>query len=141
MNKENKKTLRSWLNPKGYGIGRVSWLFMRISGVFLLIFFVIHVIHSASILDRLSWGQLLLYAYSPVGFIILSVMISLGTFHTINGIRLMFQQGGIGIGSPRRPDYPYSVESMNKKTRLCIYVSIGVAALVLYYALGVFFKF
>ena len=141
MTDENKKTLRTWLNPKGYGIQRVSWLFMRISGIFLLVFFIVHVIHSASILDRLTWGQLLLIAYSPTGFIILSVMMALGAFHTINGIRLMLNQGGIGVGSPKRQDFPYNVESMNKKNRLCIYVSIGVSVLVLYYALGVLFKF
>ena len=32
-------------------------------------------------------------------------------------------------------------KSMNKKNRLCIYVTIGVAAHALYYALGVLFKF
>jgi succinate dehydrogenase / fumarate reductase cytochrome b subunit len=141
VNKDNKKAIRTWLNPKGYGISRVSWLSMRLSGVFLLVFFIIHVIHSASILDRLSWGQLLYTAYSPIGFVILSVMIGLGTFHAINGVRLMFNQGGIGIGSPKRPDYPYTVESMNRKNRLCIYMTIGVAALALYYSLGVLFKF
>ena len=137
----NKKTLRTWLNPRGYGIQRLSWLLMRISGVFLLVFFVIHVIHSASILDRVAWGQLLMTTYSPTGFIILSVMISLGAFHTINGIRLMFNQGGIGVGTPKRPDYPYTIASANRKNRLCIYVAIGVAVLVLYYSLGVLFKF
>lgn len=90
--------------------------------IFLLVFFIIHVIHAASILDRLTWGQLLLVAYSPTGFIILSVMVSLGTFHTINGIRLMFNQGGIGVGTPRRQDYPYSIQSVNKKIA-CAFMS------------------
>ena len=76
---------------------------------------------------------------SPTGFVVLSVMIALGTFHAINGIRLMFQQGGLGIGTPTRPDYPYQIQSMGKKNRLCIYVTMGVSALALYYALDVFF--
>ncbi|HJJ21667.1 MAG: succinate dehydrogenase [Candidatus Nitrosopumilus limneticus] len=133
--------MRAWLNPKGYGMGRVSWLLMRISGIYLLVFFIVHVIHAASILDRMSWGKLLFLTYSPLGFVVLSVMIALGSFHAINGIRLMFNQGGIGIGTPARPDYPYTIQSMGKKNRLCIYVTMGISALALYYALGVFFKF
>ena len=112
---------------------------MRISGIYLLVFFVVHVIHAASILDRMTWGQMLFLTYSPTGFVVLSVMIALGTFHAINGIRLMFQQGGLGIGTPARPDYPYQIQSMGKKNRLCIYVTMGVSALALYYALDVFF--
>jgi len=42
-------------------------------------------------------------------------VIALETFHAINGIRLMFQQGGLGIGTPTRPDYPYQIQSMGKK--------------------------
>ena len=114
---------------------------MRISGIYLLVFFIVHVIHAASILDRMTWGQMLFLTYSPMGFVILSVMIALGTFHAINGIRLMFQQGGLGIGTPTRPDYPYQIQSMGKKNRLCIYVTMGVSALALYYALDVFFEF
>ena len=75
---------------------------MRISGIYLLVFFVVHVIHAMSILDRMTWGQMLFLTYSPTGFVVLSVMIALGTFHAINGIRLMFQQGGLGIGTPTR---------------------------------------
>jgi|TARA_B110000914_G_scaffold188856_1_gene173987 succinate dehydrogenase / fumarate reductase cytochrome b subunit len=129
------------LNPTGYGISRVSWLLMRISGIYLLVFFIVHVIHAMSILDRMTWGQLLFLTYSPLGFVVLSVMIGLAAFHCLNGIRLMLNQGGIGIGTPTRPDYPYQIQSMGKKNRLCIYVTMGVSALALYCALDVFFKF
>jgi len=141
LNKENKKGLRTWLNPTGFGISRVSWLLMRISGIYLLVFFVVHVIHAMSILDRMTWGKLLFLTYSPAGFIVLSIMIALAAFHAINGIRLMLNQGGIGIGKPARADYPYQIQSMGKKNRLCIYVTMGVSALALYFALGVFFNF
>ena len=114
---------------------------MRISGIYLLVFFIVQVIHAASILDRMTWGQLLFLTYSPAGFVVLSVMIGLAAFHCLNGIRLMLQQGGIGIGKPTRPDYPYQIQSMGKKNRLCIYVTMGVSALALYFALDVFFKF
>ncbi len=137
---KNKQGLKGWLNPRGFGIERVSWMFMRISGIFLLVFFVAHVIHSASILDRLSWGQLLQIAYSDEGFVILTLMIGMGVFHTINGIRLMLNHGGKGVGYPRRPDYPYPIQSQNYKNRLCIYVSIGLAALAMWYGLSILYE-
>ena len=71
----------------------------------MLVFFIVHIIDAATILDRMTWGQMLFLTYSPTGFVILSVMIALGTFHAINGIRL------------------------------------GVSALMLCYALDVFFEF
>ena len=111
--KENRYGIRGWLNPTKFGIERVSFMFMRISGVFLLVFFTAHIIQEAAILDRLSWGMLLKTAYSPEGFIVLTIMIGMSVFHTINGIRLMINQGGIGVGRPRRPDYPYEIQSRN----------------------------
>lgn len=138
---KNQKGLRGWLNPTKFGPGRISFMFMRISGIFLLIFFIVHVIHAASILDRLSWGKLLQIAYSPEGFIFLTIMIGMAVFHTINGIRLMFNQGGISVGVAKRPDYPYEIRSMNSKNKMCIYASIGLAALAMWYGLGVMFEF
>ena len=65
---------------------------MRIYGIYLLIFFVIHVIHAMSVRDRMSWGQLLFLTYSPLGFVVLSVVIALGAFHCLNGTRLMLNK-------------------------------------------------
>ena len=136
----NRYGIRGWLNPTKFGIERVSFMFMRISGVFLLVFFVAHIIQEAAILDRLSWGKLLQTAYSPEGFILLTIMIGMSVFHTINGIRLMINQGGVGVGRPKRPDYPYEVRSQNYKNKLCIYASIGLAALAMWYGLQVLFE-
>jgi succinate dehydrogenase / fumarate reductase cytochrome b subunit len=60
-------------------------------------------------------------------------------FHTGNGIRLMIGQAGFGIGKPGRADYPYTPKSLNMKGKLCIYVSIGLAALAMMYGLGVMY--
>ena len=138
--KKNQQGIRGWLNPRGFGIERVSWMFMRISGVFLLIFFIVHVIHAATILDRLSWGKLLQIAYSPEGFIFLIIMIGMAVFHTINGIRLMFNHGGKGVGTPQRVDFLDPIQSQNYKNKLCIYVSIGIAALAMWVGITVLFE-
>ena len=136
----NKQGIRGWLNPRGFGIERISYLFMRISGIFLLVFFIVHVIHAASILDRLSWGKLLQIAYSTEGFIFLIIMIGMATFHTINGIRLMLNHNGRGVGTPRRIDFLDPIQSQNYKNKLCIYASIGIAALAMWVGIGVLFE-
>ena len=137
---KNKQGLRGWLNPKGFGIERVSWMFMRISGVFLLVFFIVHVIHAGSILDRLSWGKLLQIAYSTEGFVFLTIMIGMGVFHTINGIRLMLNHSGKGVGTPGRYDFLDPIHSQNYKNKLCIYASIGISALAMWAGINVLFE-
>jgi len=69
----------------------------------------------------------------------LTLVIGMCVFHTGNGIRLMIAQSGFGFGKPRRPDYPYTPSSLNMKNKLCIYVSIGLAALAMMYGLGVMY--
>jgi succinate dehydrogenase / fumarate reductase cytochrome b subunit len=73
------------------------------------------------------------------GHIFLTLVIGMCVFHTGNGIRLMIAQAGFGFGKPRRPDYPYTPSSLNMKNKLCIYVSIGLAALAMMYGLGVMY--
>jgi len=51
----------------------------------------------------------------------------------------MIAQSGFGLGKPRRPDYPYTPSSLNMKNKLCIYVTIGLAALAMMYGLGVMY--
>ena len=39
--------------------------------------------------------------------LLLTIVIGMCVFHTGNGIRVMLGHGGIGVGKPTRPDYPY----------------------------------
>ena len=60
-------------------------------------------------------------------------------FHTGNGIRLMSVQMGYGIRKPARPAYPYKPHSLNMKGKACIYATIGIAALAMWYGITVMF--
>ena len=55
------------------------------------------------------------------------------------GIRLMIGQMGYGIGKAQRPDYPYKPQSLNMKGKACIYATLGVAALAMWYGMAVMF--
>jgi succinate dehydrogenase / fumarate reductase cytochrome b subunit len=49
----------------------------------------------------------------------------------------MLGHGGIGVGKPGQPEYPYKAASLNYKQRLCIWVSIALAALAMMYGASV----
>lgn len=142
MNKfqKNKSGIKSWLNPWGYGIERIAYWLMRITGIGLLIYFIIHIYETSSILDgKAAWNKMLELTQTTEGHIILMIVIGMSTFHTINGIRIMLGHGGIGVGKPGRPDYPYLPKSQNMKNKLCIYAAIGLAVLAMLYGAEIMF--
>ena len=51
----------------------------------------------------------------------------------------MLGQGGIGVGRPARPDYPYAPMSQNARHKIGIYSSIVLAAVAMMYGLSVMF--
>ena len=137
---ENREGIKGMANPGRYGIERVSYWLMRITGLGLLAYLIGHIYETSSILDGKSvWNSMLQLTQTTQGHIILTLVIGMCVFHTANGIRLMFAHGGIGVGKPTRPDYPYIPNSQNMKNKLCIYASIGVAALAMMYGLSVLF--
>ncbi|HXG13609.1 MAG TPA: succinate dehydrogenase [Candidatus Nitrosotenuis sp.] len=137
---ENKEGIRGMANPGRYGIERVAYWLMRITGLGLLAYLIGHVYETSSILNgREAWNAMLELTQTTEGHIILTLVIGMCVFHTANGIRVMLGHGGIGVGKPARPDYPYIPASQNNIHKLCIYASIGLAALAMMYGLSVLF--
>jgi succinate dehydrogenase / fumarate reductase cytochrome b subunit len=137
---ENKEGIKGMANPGRYGIERVSYWLMRITGLGLLAYFIGHIYETSNILSgKSAWDSMLQLTQTTQGHIFLTLVIGMCVFHTANGIRLMLGHGGIGVGRPTRPDYPYIPNSQNMKNKLCIYASIGIAALAMMYGLSVLF--
>jgi succinate dehydrogenase / fumarate reductase cytochrome b subunit len=113
---------------------------MRITGLGLLFYFIGHIYETSNLLDgKAAWNSMLELTQTTEGHIFLTLVIGMCVFHTGNGIRLMIGQAGFGLGKPSRADYPYTPSSLNMKNKLCIYVSIGLAALAMMYGLGVMY--
>jgi succinate dehydrogenase / fumarate reductase cytochrome b subunit len=51
----------------------------------------------------------------------------------------MLGQGGVGVGKPARPDYPYIPASQNVRHKMGIYSAIILAAIAMMYGLAVMF--
>jgi len=140
MEKDRKEGIKGMANPGRYGIERVAYWLMRLTGLGLLAYFVGHIYETSGILDgKAAWNSVLELTQTTEGHIFLALVIGMCVFHTGNGIRLMVGEAGFGLGKPRRPDYPYTPSSLNMKNKLCIYVSIGLAALAMVYGMGVMF--
>ena len=137
---EHKEGIGGMANPRRYGIERVAYLLMRISGLGLLAYFIGHIYETSNILrGRVGWNEFLDMISTPEGHIILSIVIAMCVFHTVNGIRVMLGHGGVGVGKPARPDYPYNPASQNYRHKIGIYSAILLAAIAMMYGLAVMF--
>ena len=137
---ENKEGIGGMINPRRYGIERVAYLLMRLSGLGLLAYFVAHIYETSNILrGQVGWDELLEIISTTEGHIILAIVIGMCVFHTVNGVRVMLGHGGVGVGKPARPDYPYEPASQNYRHKIGIYSAIVLAAFAMMYGLAVMF--
>lgn len=137
---ENKEGIKGMANPTRYGIERFAYLLMRLTGLGLLAYFVAHIYETSMILQgKVGWNEFLELTQTTGGHIILALVIGMSVFHTVNGIRVMLGHGGIGVGKPSRPDYPYPAQSQNAKHKITIYSAIVLAAIAMMYGLAVMF--
>jgi len=137
---EHKEGFKGMANPSRYGIERVAYWLMRLSGLGLLAYFVAHIYETSNILrGRVGWDDFLALTQTPEGHVGMGIVIAMCVFHTVNGIRVMLGHGGVGVGKPTRPDYPYDPASQNYRHKIGIYSSIVLAAVGMMYGLAVMF--
>ena len=137
---EHKEGIRGMINPRRYGVERVAYLLMRLSGLGLLAYFIGHIYETSTILKgQIGWNEFLELTQTTEGHIILAIVIAMCVFHTVNGIRVMLGHGGVGVGKPTRPDYPYIPASQNVRHKIGIYSAIILAAIAMMYGLAVMF--
>ncbi len=137
---ENKEGIKGMANPARYGIERVAYWLMRLTGLGLLAYFVAHIYETSMILKgSVGWQEVLELTQTTEGHIILTLVIGMCVFHTVNGIRVMLGHGGVGVGRPTRPDYPYIPQSQNYRHKIMIYSAIVLAAIAMMYGLAVMF--
>jgi len=137
---EHKEGIGGMTNPSRYGIERVAYLLMRLSGLGLLAYFIGHIYETSNILrGQVGWDDFMELISGTEGHIIMSIVIAMCVFHTVNGVRVMLGHGGVGVGKPARPDYPYDPASQNYRHKIGIYSAIVLAAVAMMYGLAVMF--
>ena len=137
---DNREGIGGMINPRRYGIERVAYLLMRLSGLGLLAYFIGHIYETSNILrGQVGWDDFMELISGTEGHIVMSIVIAMCVFHTVNGVRVMLGHGGIGVGKPARPDYPYDPASQNYRHKIGIYSAIVLAAVAMMYGLAVMF--
>ena len=137
---DNREGVKGMINPRRYGIERVAYWLMRLSGLGLLAYFIAHIYETSMILrGELGWSEFLALTQTTEGHLFLALVIGMCVFHTVNGIRVMLGHGGVGVGKPARPDYPYTPASQNYRHKIGIYSAILLAAVAMMYGLAVMF--
>ena len=134
----NREGIKGMANPTRYGIERFAYWLQRISGLGLLAYLIGHIYETSSIVNgKIAWQNMLALTQTTEGHLVLTLVIGMCVFHTGNGIRVMLGHGGVGVGKPGQPEYPYKAASLNYKQRLCIWVSIALAALAMMYGYSI----
>jgi succinate dehydrogenase / fumarate reductase cytochrome b subunit len=137
----NREGLKGWLNPIKYGWERISYWFQRLTGIFLLIYFIGHVYETSSLTNGPdAWAAMLEMTQTIGGHLFLILVIGASTFHTVNGIRLIFTHSGQGLGKPGRPDYPYDPASINNRQRSGLWIAFVLTAVAMLYGANVLFS-
>ncbi len=136
----NREGVKGWLNPTRYGWERLSYWLMRLTGLFLLVYFVGHVYETSNLVGGVdAWNAMLELTQTTWGHIFLILVIGTSTFHSANGIRLIFAETARGVGKPGRPDYPYPAVSLNSIQRSGIWVALVLSAAAMLYGTTVLF--
>ena len=139
-NRNNRAGLKGWLDPRRYGWERISYWFQRLTGVFLLVYFIGHVYETSSLVNGESaWNAMLQLTQTPWGHMFLMLVIGTSTFHSANGVRLIFTHGGKGLGKPGTPDYPYDAVSLNYRQKSGIWVALILAVAAMIYGGNILF--
>ena len=137
---EHKEGIKGMVNPSRYGLERVAYWLMRLTGLGLLGYFIAHIYETSNILrGQVGWDEFLDLTQTTEGHIFMTLVIGMCVFHTVNGIRVMLGHGGIGVGKPARPDYPYLPASQNSRHKIGIYSAIVLAAIAMMYGMAVMF--
>jgi succinate dehydrogenase / fumarate reductase, cytochrome b subunit len=140
QNRGNREGLKGWLNPRRYGWERLSYWLQRLTGLFLLVYFVGHIYETSSVTGGPdAWNAMLRFTGTSWGHIFLILVIGTSTYHSANGIRLIFAESGRGLGRPGRPDYPYDALSLNYRQKSGIWIALILAAIAMLYGANVLF--
>lgn len=129
---DNHLELLGWAVGGKWGIERYLYTLHRITGVGILLFFVIHIFASSGrVFGPESWKVTMIVLQNPV-FKIGEAFVFIGfAFHALNGIRLILIELGFMVGKPEQPVYPYqSSLDVQRSLRIAVMVIAGIIIVV-----------
>jgi succinate dehydrogenase / fumarate reductase cytochrome b subunit len=97
-----------WALGGRWGLERYLYTLHRVTGLGILLFFMIHIFESSTrLLGMESWNAVMSIMEYPI-FKIGEALVIIGfAFHAVNGIRLILIELGFAVGKAEEPVYPY----------------------------------
>jgi succinate dehydrogenase / fumarate reductase cytochrome b subunit len=134
----NRLGVWGWLGGGSWGPERFLYSLHRITGLGLLLYFVMHIVVTASrAVSREAWEATMGRLSGPF-FVFGEYLVFVAfAFHALNGIRLVLTELGLGVGRPIEPIYPYRT-SMDVQRPLAAGMLLLVAVLVVVAGLDFF---
>lgn len=141
-----------WIWPFHFNLERWGYTIQRVTGVGVAFYFLAHIVETGNVVggvgvwyvpDYLTagnvWTATARFLRNPFFDLGLSLIGFAVFYHTINGVRLTLTEFGLLVGKPKRPDFPYVAESLNKLQKTIFWLSIAIAGVATFYALKVLF--
>jgi succinate dehydrogenase / fumarate reductase cytochrome b subunit len=122
--------MRGWLFGGRWGPDRYLYSLHRITGLGLLLYFVMHIVLTSSrALGQGAWEESMGRVSGPL-FVIGEFLVFVAfAFHAINGLRLVLAEVGFGVGKPIEPIYPYRT-ALDEQRPIVVVAMILIALLI-----------
>ncbi|NOZ61819.1 MAG: succinate dehydrogenase [Calditrichaeota bacterium] len=126
--KPNRLGLAGWIYGGRYGIERYLFILHRLTGLGILLYFMIHIFVAAQkIHGETAWNAAMAGVKGTIFHIGEYLVFVAIIFHGLNGLRLILSEFGLILGKPKRPIYPYT--SANMRIRIFTYIIMLLAAI------------
>jgi succinate dehydrogenase / fumarate reductase, cytochrome b subunit len=127
----NHLGLIGWLSGGRYGLERYAYTLHRLTGLGLLLYFILHIFVTGTRLGGPeAWQQTMDKMATPwfkFGEFLIFVCFA---FHALNGVRLALSELGFMLTKPARPIFPYR-SCVIKQRPLFIAIMVAAAAVIL----------
>jgi succinate dehydrogenase / fumarate reductase cytochrome b subunit len=128
---DNRLGIIGWLGGGRWGVERYLYIIHRITGVGMLLFFMMHIFESSlRVFGPATWNATMESLKHPL-FKVGEIVVFCGfAFHALNGLRLILIELGLAVGRAEEPIYPYR-SSLNSQRPLMVVVMIVCALLII----------
>ena len=134
--RQNHMGAGGWVWAGKYKLERYLYILHRITGLGILFFLLIHLCMTTifRIQGQDVWETTIALLHNPwfkIGEYLVCVAF---VYHALNGLRLIIQESGFGLGRPTPPIYPYK-DSLRKKRpwTIAMIVVIVILCLLFFY--------
>jgi len=127
---DNRLGITGWLSGGRWGVERYLYFIHRITGVGILLFFMMHIFESSlRVFGPATWNAAMETLEHPL-FKVGEIVVFCGfAFHALNGLRLILIELGLAVGKAEEPIYPYR-SSLNTQRPLMVVVMIVCSLLI-----------